>query len=291
MMKKTALHIITALSIGLAPALIFAESSDTDFKAAIDKMRTARQEFRTARDAVKTATAVNRVERQARNLEKSKTLLTRLIDIAIKHSERVKTRISNIKFVDNALKTQVIAEIDGDIAKLNDLKARVAAATTTDGVKALAEELKTHRKDIQQVQMKKWNALLIISRVERQTIVKVSDRIAKVEAKIAEAATAGKDVSGLTTHLNLAKSALETSKSKLAEARAVTIASKEDFNKVLGLLKDVRTSIKSVYDHLKELYTLAKGVIGTPVPTATPSPTATVTPTVTPTETPSPTTT
>lgn len=283
-MDKIRKNIVSGILVGSLLTISFLalateDFSDGAFKKSLDGLKQDREAFRTARDQAKTD---KKVAAKANHLDKMKRVLTRLVEVTVKHTERTKDRLSNMKFLDETLKTQALTELDAVIAKYNGYKTKITAATTIEELKTLAQEIKDYRKNTEEGTVKKIVALNLISKTENHILKKVEERITKVEGKIGELKAAGKDVTGLENHLALAKTAFQNIKTRIAEAKntALTIKTQEDFKKFHDLVKGINDAVKEVYKHIKEVYKLAHEMVeGMEThETTTPSPTPVTTP-------------
>lgn len=259
-MKKIAqlsLALIFSLVLAGAPAVSRAKTSDADFQNAFKPLREARQKFKDAKaqEANERATGtrglspVKRQETEQRKAdakkrkeEHRKTVLLRLIDIQIKHLNRTKERVNRMPNIETALKTQLNAEIDKNIQKLNEEKTKVQNAAATDDLKALAKEVHDLFKSYREVVKQIVDAI----HASRQTaaVAKAEDRAAAIKAKIEELKATGKDTNAL--------------EAELAEAKKKIDEAQENIGR--KAFREANEDLKSAYQKFRDIANKAKGL-------------------------------
>lgn len=207
-------------------------------------------------------------EKKAEQMSKDIAKGQEAIDKRIKDISELKERLGQMKNLSDEAKAKLLQELDAEIAKLNELKAKIGA--TTDA-KILKEDLGSITKD-NRVYMDVQPRAKILAAADRvKTLVGMLNATAtKLEARIASAKTAGKDVTAFET-------ALTDMKSKLAEATTlvekviagVSNITADGGDKTLmkanaDALKEARANLKLANDALKtanaDLKTITKGV-------------------------------
>jgi DNA repair exonuclease SbcCD ATPase subunit len=275
-----------------------------------DNEKKGDKEFR-SQNLSNTSTSVTSVSKVARNqaaaLQRTKDRATRQIDERITALNKLSTRISSMKKVSDGSKTILNATIQAQIAELNALKTKIASDTDAQSLKTDVQSItKAYR--IYALVMPEVNVLASADRVG--TLADMMTALAsKLQDRISQAQTTGKDVSSLQT-------ALADMNAKIADANAQAQAAisgvsgltpdQGDQTKLhanLQALKDARNKIKAANKDLKaaqkdankitrSMRAMGMKVTSTPSPTpsasATPSPSPTSSPSATPTPTPSP---
>jgi len=264
-LKTQLISLMTLASLVGAPAVGFAQTAPASTsrdaaKAAVEmalqNLKVAREAFRQAikdesdarsaedkenrenkarsEDARKSGEA-KRMEAEKRKMNQRKEVLVRLIEVQIKHLNNVWRRVEKMPNISDAKKAELKTEIDKTIVGLNELKAKVKAATTEEQLKDLGKQLRDYIKSKNDLVKKIVDA--ISADALRDLAARADERIAAAEAKIAELKAAGKNVTEL-------EALLATAKAKLDAAKAAM--TREAWSEVKEALKDV-------YEALREL--------------------------------------
>ena len=143
--------------------------------------------------------------------------------------------------IDASLKAQLEVEIDKEIQKLNEEKAKVQNAGTPAELKALAEEIKGLFKSYRET-VKKIVDAIHSSRLTN-AIGKAEDRLSAIKAKLDELKNQGKDISGLQGNLDNAGE-------KISEARSNVT---QDIAKAMQALKDAYKKFRDIADGAKNI--------------------------------------
>ncbi len=239
----------------------------TSFQDALTKFREAREQFRQSQEEVKTSREGRGAAREQKLLERRKIHLMRIADTLIKRSEEVKNRVMKNKIIYGDLESSIIAEIDADIVKLNEFKVRVTEAQTAKELKNLAEGLRSHRKDVQQVKIRRLLLLAHIGRFEKAVLNNAEARSARIAAKLTELKNAGKDVSALETLLADANAKIASAKDQLAQLKNEVNQQELSEIKLAEIrtkLNEIRNQIKDVYDIFRQIATQGQGLVATP---------------------------
>ena len=258
-MKKTtqiSVSIAIVLIMGILPSVSRAQTAGDDLKETITELRDERQKFKDAKakemserkQSLEEKTQLKRqqletrrAEAEKRREEHRKTVLLRLIDVQIKHLENTKARVGKMPNIDASLKTQLEAEIDKEVQKLNEEKAKVQNAGTPAELKALAEEIKGLFKSYRET-VKKIVDAIHSSRLTN-AIGKAEDRLSAIKAKLDELKNQGKDISGLQGNLDNAGE-------KISEARSNVT---QDIAKAMQALKDAYKKFRDIADGAKNI--------------------------------------
>jgi len=184
----------------------------------------------------KTIEAV-RIAAQKTKDEKRKAVLTRLLDIQIKQFMNAKERVAKMPNISADLETQLNASIDTAVADLTAKKAEVAATTTPEQLKALAQEIKDLLKTKRDI-VKQTVAAILASKADA-TISTAEGRLGEIKTKIAALKAAGQDTTALDNLLAAAQAKIVTAKTK---------AGKEDLKNAISDLKEAYKNMKSIVE-------------------------------------------
>jgi len=216
-MKKLLLSFLPALIalvLVVSPLASLAQTTDEDFQNAVRQLRESRQGFKDARaqerneasqeskakgQAQREAVQQRRAAAQGKMEEKRKETLLRLVDIQIKHLGRTKERVERMPNITDALKIQLAIEIDSNIQKVNDQKAKVESASGREAIKALAKEIRDLFKSYR-VTVKSIVDAIHASRANVAT-AKAEERAAAIKAKVQELKQQGKDTTEIEVEL------------------------------------------------------------------------------------------
>lgn len=223
---------------------------------AFNKFKAVKGELKDVQSKLKDAVKEKRVQIQQTITEKRKEHLLKAIDVLIAHSENLKNRVINNKAVYGDFEQSIIAEINNDVAKLNELKNKINEAKTAEELNQLTQQIKNHRKDIYNLKIRKFLLLANIGRFEKAVIVNTENRAKRIADKIAELKISGKDVTQLESLLAQANSKIQEAKSALIElknsvnSQELTDVKMEEIRKKLNNIKDI---IKLVYDLFRQI--------------------------------------
>jgi len=237
-MKKTSFLIVTALVAfvfaGLA-SIAIAQNSDQDFNNALNRLRESRQEFKDAR-------AEKRDEARGIMEEKRKQTLLRLIDIQVKHWEKVQARVDRMPNITDDLKAQLAAEINSAILELNTMKAGVKAAEGREAVMELAKEIRELFKSKRETVKNIVEAI----HASRLTIAasKAEDRAAAIKAKALELKANGKRTTDIEADLDSAEEDIENAQDAIGR-------------KAFG---EANEDLKGAYQKFRNIAEKAKGL-------------------------------
>lgn len=167
------------------------QSARQQYLKEVDFYKSARQDFldaRTKYQQLKNAENKKALEYSAKNF------LEKAVNSLIKRLEAVKSWVSNRQTLPESERQEIIAEIDKDIIWLNARLPKIQSASP----EAIKEELKTVRDywKIHRVRVKKITGQILAARINF-LIGKGESFSTKVNAKIGELKTAGKDASRL----------------------------------------------------------------------------------------------
>ncbi len=180
--------------------------------------------------------------------------------------EALKNWVSNKRALSEDQRQLISAEIDKDIAWLNE-KASGMAGLTPEQIKNTAKEIRqywrTHR-----IRMKKITGQILAARVNF-VIEKSEDFPDKISVKIEELKSAGKDTANLETWLMefrnriaLAKEKYEAAKVNFSEIKSEAGADFENELKAADdLFKAGHQSVKEANQHIKDAYAKLRQIV------------------------------
>ncbi len=223
-------------------------------------------------------------EGKAKSIEKGKEMVKKMIDRMIEDLEKIKERVKNIKDLEDADESSIIAKIDAEIAALSALKAKVDAAQTKEELRGVLKEVKNHWHKARRF-AKHFVGRLLVHRIKK-AVEKTEALLAKAEAKIAELKTAGKDTVKPEGMVTDAKNNLALAKEKYQQAKDkyLAIESLDDFQKIAkeanGLAREANKYLIEAHKILRKLIPeinkiIKPAEIGTPTGTETGTPTGT----------------
>ncbi len=225
------------------------------FKKEVDFYRSSRQQFLSARNKLRQAK--NNPEIRAQYEERARDLLRKSINIMIGRLEAIKAWVANRKELDDQTKSQVLAEIDKDIAWLKDKESQVDNATI-DEIRSSAKEAR------QYWQRQRWQVKKIVAQLWTARLNYALDRfeqaLDKAEEKINELKQAGYDTAELEEMLADARNKLDEARSKYEQA-------KEKWQEIDNLqeanqfFKEVRDYIKEANQYLRDAYRKLREII------------------------------
>ncbi|MFH1048416.1 MAG: hypothetical protein V1732_01995 [Patescibacteria group bacterium] len=154
------------------------QNAKNQYTAELNFYKTTRQQFLDAKDKYqKLKNSTNRAayETQAR------AYLAKTVDVLIKKLESIKVWVSNRATLSETDKQSIIAEIDGDISELNQIRTGIDTATSKQIIakaKELRDYWKNHRVFVKKIVGQVWSARInyVITQAENVAV--------KVDAKI-----------------------------------------------------------------------------------------------------------
>lgn len=210
----------------------------------------------------------SRDDNKVMTIEARKARATAEIDRRVASLNKLEARVTAMVRVSDATKASLKATIDAQIKVLTDLKAKIAADTDEATLKA----------DIQSI-TKSYRIYMLV--MPQGTILAAADRVAttadlmttldtKLDARITDAATAGKDVTALKSASVDLKAKLEVAKTAAADAVTLSATLKPDNGDATIMasnkkaMDDARAKIKVAQDALKaarkDAETIVKGL-------------------------------
>lgn len=277
-MKKIALLLAVIFAVGIiAPA--FAENNPTaankqtlqekyrnaqaQYAAAKQQYQAAKENYASAKSNWESARKTwqenrNNTNATAALIEKGKAYLTRTVDNRIAHFELVKSKAENMSVLSDAEKSNITAELDANIATFEAFKPEIAAATTKDGLKAVAAKIKdawtTSQRGIDR-------AAGQAAAAKESKLAELAENVSKqAKTKLEKIKASGKDTSArdaalleFDAKIAAAKQDIEAAKEKFTAVGSAS--TKEDKAKLISEGKDL---LKSAHEAIKEAQQILK---------------------------------
>lgn len=249
--------------------------SDEEFKArniskekikeSVIKYKKARKDAKEIRDGLKeTRDAVKTAQTDAEKITAAKDYLTKMVDVEITELQSLKERIQNNQDIPQEESSDSITKIDNAITALNELKTKIANATTL-------QELKETTKNI-----KKYATLRYMHKARAVAanicngVLKRSELIEKKsEIVLAKAEEAGSDTTALNSQIEELSTLLETAKTQCADTKTAFESAKsaEDpeakktaVKSLIEATKKAAETVKQAHAKLVEIRATAKSL-------------------------------
>ncbi len=191
-------------------------------------------------------------------VEKIKSFMMAELERIISHFELLKTRVENIRVLDEIEKDNLISEFNEYISYLENVKKEVTAATTMREITAIRKEMKDTWLEVRKG-IKRARGLILNARIIH--VLNHGEAIsAHIENKIKILKTKGMNTSQLETRLAIYQNKLASGKQKYR-----TI--KEKLETAIGVEEVDRStqegysSAKEIYASTKEIYTILNHTI------------------------------
>ncbi len=229
------------------------DKAKEEFKEAKDELNDARKKLKEARDK----------KDENATLEHAKDYVLHTADALISHLGKIKAKVQESENIPDERETQIVAEIDAQIAEVNQIKADAQAATTKEQIKEAAKKLHD-----------KWKKLKHIIRLHAERIVAarveglVNQNLVlekRLEHVLAQTKEKGIEVD-VSAELNAFSEKIATAKDKYTQAQAKLSAMldlkasnateeqiKATADEAKALLKEARDAIKEAHDILKTI--------------------------------------
>lgn len=200
-MKNKFIIGLTILSLLMPEAVPLAKAQmPADIKTRLEDLRKEKNALKEQRTAEKEAKSQIKAEESKKKVEEvRKRVLLKLVDLQIKHFQKTAERISRMPNIAGNLKTQLANAIEQAVKDFQTFKTKIESATTREDLQALAKEIRDNFKKHKDFIAKIVEA--IHSSRLNNLITKFEEQIKKIEDKIAEAKTAGKNVNALETKI------------------------------------------------------------------------------------------
>jgi chromosome segregation ATPase len=214
-----------------------------DRKSLTEKM----QEFKQAK-----ATA----QEQPETLENQKAVLLRAIDSLLEHTKLLQEKTNRFSIIDSGLKASIQAEIEADIAQLEDFRLKVQQAATQEELRRLAQTIKEHRANITQTKVRKLMLLAHSGVFEYHVIEQALQRADAIAERFGEFETEDKDISELEELLKEANKLIEDASGDLNELKQLIIERDIDGD----LMPDIQASFNDIKSKIGDSYSLFRQI-------------------------------
>ncbi|OIO47352.1 MAG: hypothetical protein AUJ32_03120 [Parcubacteria group bacterium CG1_02_40_82] len=217
----------------------------------------ARTAYQQALSRFKNASEEQKSKLQEQVLEKAKEYLKKTISTMIKYLEAMKNKTTNMRPVSDEDKAVIAAKINENIRWLNAKQAEINSASTIDKLKEISQAVNEKLNNIR-IASKSITGQMLVARIK--FLIDKSQAIAdKLEAKINELKTAGKDVAKLDELLKDFKDKIALAKDKYEQAKAKfqAISSKDNavqlFQEGHKLVNDANQYVKQAHQDLVQI--------------------------------------
>ncbi len=262
-MNKSKLYVsmlVLAVFVTASPVSAIEIGTSTEVRAQV------KAELRTGSSSTSTKVRAEvKANIQASQIEKIKERANKEIDRRIEGLTKLKTRIDNMRRVATTTKTQIKATVDLQITNLTTLKAKIAADT----------DITVLRTDVKSITQTYRIYALIMPQVH---ILAAADRVmttadtmtalgVKLQTRITETQTAGKDVTTLNTLLTAYNAKIADAKVQAQAAITLTASLTPDnsdeakFQANKKALTDARAKLRLAEQDLKAARENARKII------------------------------
>ncbi|MBI2658129.1 hypothetical protein HYX08_05545 [Candidatus Woesearchaeota archaeon] len=261
-LELKAVHIIKVKNADDLNRRDISESRLVQFR---ERFENAKDEFDEAKDELKEARERLKIAKEKRDdnatLEEAKDYLLHSADALISHLEKIKAKVQESKNIGNNTEARIVAEIDAQIAEINQIKADVQASTTKDQVKEAAKKLQDKWKRLKHL-IRLHAERVVSARVEgivNQGLVmekRLDNVLAKAKEKGIEINVTA-DVSAFSEKIAVAKDKYTQAQAKLnavielKAGNATEEQIKTAADEAKALLKESRDAIKEAHGILK----------------------------------------
>ena len=251
------LPVVMAFVLAGLPLQSTAQTSDEDFGSAVEQFRQSRQALRDARaqeaseasqagkagvQAQRDLAEQRREEAGQRMEEKRKEVLSRLLDIQIRHLNRTNERVQRMPNISDDLKAQLDGEIDTDIARLQDYTAEVESATGREEIKTLARQIKDFFRSYRET------VRMIVDAIHtsraNDAVATAGERAAAMKAKVQELKNEGKDTGEIEQEIDDIQGDLDNAQEQIGRKA----------------FREANEDLKGVYQKFRNIAQKAKGL-------------------------------
>jgi DNA repair exonuclease SbcCD ATPase subunit len=199
-------------------------------------------------------------------IENAKVFLTSSADAVINAIEKIKSKVSENNDLTQEEADNIISEMDAKIKEMQDAKAKVAAATTKEEIKAAGKEI-----------VRAWERMKNIIKIhaERQVlsktneVVKMSEQLEKrLEATLEKLSEKGYNTTGINSKIDEFSAKINDAREKYNEAVLKFAAAKEARAgnatanpDATALLKAGKSLMEAAHKDLKDAHEILKGII------------------------------
>ncbi|MEW6528659.1 MAG: hypothetical protein AB1391_02105 [Candidatus Micrarchaeota archaeon] len=190
-------------------------------------------------------------ENLANALDKAKNFMSKACNTMEKYLRMARVRVETITGIDETERTNTLAEIDADIAGIQQIKTDVESATTKEDLKNAANKVKNKWNDVK-VHVKRFVGKILSAKID-YILDKADDVSKRIQTKIDELKIRGADtveLEALLVDFN-SKVALAEGQYELAKAKFGQIQNVQDADR---LFREGHEFIKKAANYLKEAH-------------------------------------
>lgn len=170
-------------------------------------------------------------------------------DHIIKTLEKIKSRVLGSEDLSDEEETKLIAEIDAEVAKINDIKSRINSAQNKEELLKAAKELKEEWNKIRH-QVKRFAAMVVGSRMSG-IIVTSKHLEVKLDKVLVRMTENGKDISEVQPLVDEFHKEIELARTEFKDAQELWAKVKAGEDKNLTV-QQAQDKLKEVREHLKK---------------------------------------
>jgi hypothetical protein len=189
-------------------------------------------------------------------LENQKELLFRAIDSLLQHAELLKERIITIPVIELELQESILAEMDADIASLEEFRLSVEQSASSEDLRELAEHIKEYRTNLTQTKVRKLMLLAHTGMFEYRILGLASVRADSIQERLDEFEELGKDISELETLLIEAQESIANTSADLHLLKQDIFENNID----IAFLLDIQIKLHEVKNDVKDVYGIFRDI-------------------------------
>jgi len=214
---------------------------DTEnFNAKVEQFRQAREQF----------------HQNPSSVAMRKTMLLHVVDAFRAHTQLLKEQVDRFPIIHEDLKNSLLAEIEADQAALEEFRLEIQAAKTIEELKALAEQLGKHRKEVTEQKVRKLMLLAHIGVFEYRILDVAAARAAKIEEALDALEARGQSTTESQSLLAAANAKIQGATNALEELKETIIAN--DIDRVQ--LRDAQKALRDATHAVREAYQLFRDI-------------------------------
>ncbi|HEX9721929.1 MAG TPA: hypothetical protein VGA53_01555 [Candidatus Paceibacterota bacterium] len=195
--------------------------------------------------------AQEQLQEQPEQLENQKAVLLRAIESLLEHAHVLGERLTLFPVIEEDLKESIAAELQADIAALEDFQTRAQQATTPEQLRQLARQLKAYREDITQTKVRKLMSLAHIEAFEYRVVNLAAARAESIAERLDEFKEVDKNVTQLEDLLGQAQEHIGQASEELGQLKQDILQSDIDIAFMAATndtLKNAKANVKTAYD-------------------------------------------
>ncbi|MEW6529174.1 MAG: hypothetical protein AB1391_04755 [Candidatus Micrarchaeota archaeon] len=220
----------------------------------------ARQDWITAKDKYM---HYKSAENLTNALDKAKAFMSKACTAIEKYLRMVRAKVETTTGIDETERAKILAELDADIAGIQQIKTDVESATTKEDLKNAANKVRNKWNDVK-VHVKRFVGKILSAKID-YTLDKLDNVSKRIQTKIDELKASEVDTAELeallvdfNSQVALAKEQHELAKAKFEQIQNVQDADRlsreghEFIKKASRYLKEVDATLKDIIEKLKE---------------------------------------